>query len=102
MDLSILVTRKYPVGDLYMPDIRTEVRPLSEAPLLSMPYTSLLDDTTRQAEDMIEKANRRAAAGFSARIRAGQSFAGTDAHPSRLSPLDMPEEARGRMVAVSI
>lgn len=102
IDMSVLITRRYPPGHMYQPDIRTEVRPLSEAPLLSMPYTSLFDDVVRIGEDMTERANREWAAGSPARMRAGQSLAGKGTLGVRVSPLDMPEEIRGSMVAVSI
>lgn len=102
IDLSLLITRRYPPGHLYMPDVRTERDPLHDPPSAPPPYTSLLDDVAAQGEDMIEKTNRRWAAGFPARIRAGQSLAGTGTLGLRVSPLCMPEQIRGRMVAASI
>ena len=101
IDLSTLITRHYPPGKLYSPDIRTEIEPL-DPPQSSMPYTSLLDDVVRTGENMIENANRRWAAGSPARKRAGQSVGGSNAFGTRVSPLRMPEAVRGRMVAVSI
>ncbi|MCC8193867.1 MAG: hypothetical protein LIP28_04400 [Deltaproteobacteria bacterium] len=101
IDLSTLITRHYPPGNLYAPDIRTEMEPL-DPPQSSRPYTSLLDDVVRTGEDMIERANRHWAAGFPARARAGQVLGGSNAFGSRVSPLHMPESVRGRMVAVSI
>lgn len=101
MDLSILVTRNYPPGHLYEPGIRMEFSP-TDPPSSAMPYTSLFDDLVRQGEDMVENANRRWAAGFPARARAGQTMAGANAFGTRASPLHMPEALRGRMVAVSI
>lgn len=102
IDLSVLVTRKYPPGDLYMPELRLERDPLHDPPFAPPPYSSLLDDVTRVGEDSIELANRQWAAGFPARSRAGQSLAGTGTLGVRVSALDMPEQIRGRMVAVSI
>ena len=101
IDLSSLITRHYPPGNLYSPDIRTEIEPL-DPPHAAMPYTSLLDDVVRTGEKMIESANRDWARGFPARARAGQAFDGSNVFGSRVSPLYMPEAVRGRMVAVSI
>ena len=101
IDLSSLITRRYPPGDLYSPDIRTEVGPF-DPPFAPMPYTSLLDDVVRTGENMIANANQRWAAGFPARARAGQVVGGSNAFGARVSPLNMPETVRGRMVAVSI
>ncbi len=101
IDLTSLITRHYPPSRLYRPDIRTEVSP-TDPPQAAPPYTSLWDDAVRAGEDMIENANRRRAAGFPARARAGQVPAGSTAFGSRVSPLSMPEHVRGRMVAVSI
>ena len=102
IDLSVLVTRQYPPGNLYMPDLRLERDPLLDPPSAPPPYSSLLDDVTRTGEDSIERANRQWAAGFPARIRAGESLAGTGTLGVRVPALDMPEQMRGRMVAVSI
>ena len=101
IDLSVLITRRYPPGGLYAPDIRTEADPWAP-PHAAPPYTSLLDDVVRTGENMIENANRDWAAGFPARARGGQSLSGSNAFGSRISPLRMPETVRGRMVAVSI
>jgi hypothetical protein len=101
IDLSSLITRQYPPGDLYAPDIRTEVDPL-DLPHAAPPHTSVLDDVVRTGENMIENANRDWARGFPARARAGQVLDGSTVFGSRVSPLRMPEVVRGRMVAVSI
>ena len=101
IDLSTLITRHYPPGKLYMPDIRTEIEPL-DPPFAARPYSSLWDDVVRTGENMVENANRHWAAGFPARARAGQVPAGSNAFGTRVSPLNMPETVRGRMVAVSI
>ena len=101
MDLSTLVTRRYPPYRLYTPDVRTEIEPLDPPHAITL-YTSMLDDVVNIGEDTIETANRRWAAGFTARSRAGQSVSGSNVFGSRASPLDMPEAVRGRMVAVSI
>ena len=101
IDLSTLVTRRYPPGHQYMPDIRTEIEPL-DPPFAARPYTSLIDDVVRTGEDTIEASNRRWAAGFPARIRAGQALSGENAFGTRISPINAPEAIRGRMVAVSI
>ena len=101
IDLSSLITRQYPPGDLYTPDIRTEIDPL-DPPHAAPPYTSALDDVVRTGENMIENANRDWARGFPARARAGQVLDGSTVFGSRVSPLRMPETIRGRMVAVSI
>ncbi|CAK7059576.1 MAG: hypothetical protein DELT_01369 [Desulfovibrio sp.] len=101
IDLSTLVTRRYTPGNLYMPELRMEHEQW-EPPQSSMPYTSLLDDVVRTAENMIENANREWAAGFPARVKAGQSLDGTGVLGTRVSPLDMPEQLRGRIAATSI
>lgn len=101
MDTTTLITGRYPPGDLYQPDIRTEYE-RRDPPYVSAPYTSLLDDAAHTVEDAVENSNRQWAAGFPARIRAGQSLHGTGVVGVRVSPLDMPERIRGRMVAVSI
>lgn len=101
MDMTTLITRRYPPGELYQPDIRTEYERW-DPPYASMPYTSLLDDIVHTAEDSIESANRQWAAGFPARARSGQSLHGSGVAGVRVSPLAMPEQIRGRMVAVSI
>lgn len=102
IDLTVLVTRKYPPGQLYMPELRLERDPVYDPPFAPPPYTSLLDDVVAIGEDMVERANREWAAGFPARSRAGQSLAGTGTLGVRVSPLAVPEQIRGRMVAVSI
>ncbi len=101
IDLSTLITRHYPPGKLYSPDIRTEIEPLDPI-FKARPYSSLLDDVVHTGEDSIENAARRWAAGFSARSRAGQVLSGSNAFGSRVSPINMPEATRGRMVAMSI
>lgn len=101
MDLSMLITRQYPPGHLYQPEIRTEFGPW-DPPSAPMPHTSVLDDVVRAGEDSIENAARDWAAGFPSRIRAGQSVTGTGVAGVRVSPLAMPEQIRGRMVAASI
>lgn len=101
IDLSTLVTRRYPPGNLYSPDIRTEIEPL-DPPFAALPHTSLLDDVVRTGENMVDNANRDWAAGFPARARAGQILSGSNAFGTRVSPINMPEALRGRMVAVSI
>jgi hypothetical protein len=101
MDLTALVTRRYPPGHLYQPEIRTEFERW-DPPSASMPHTSVLDDVVRTGENMVENANRQYAAGFPARIRAGESLMGSGSLGVRVSPLKMPEQIRGRMVAVSI
>lgn len=101
IDLTTLVTRTHPPGRLFEADLRMEFKRW-EPPQSSMPYTSLLDDIVRGAEDMVENANREWAAGFPARNHAGQSLMGTGVLGSRVSPLKMPEQLRGRMVATSI
>lgn len=101
IDLTTLITRHYPPGKLYSPDIRTAIEPL-DPPFAARPYSSLLDDVVHTAEDSIEIANRHWAAGFPARARAGQTPGGSNAFGVRVSPLNMPEALQGRMVAVSI
>lgn len=101
MDMTTLITRRYPPGHLYQPEIRTEYERW-DPPYASAPYTSLLDDAVHTVEDAIENSNREWAAGFPARARAGQSLHGTGVVGVRVSPLKMPEQIRGRMVAVSI
>jgi len=101
IDLSTLITRHYPPGKLYTPDIRTEIEPLD--PIFeARPYSSLLDDVVHTGEDSIENATRHWAAGFPARARVGQIMSGSNAFGTRVSPINMPEAIRGRMVAVSI
>ena len=103
IDLSVLITRKYPPGNLYMPPVaRFERDQRYDPPSAPPPYSSVLDDVVHTGEDMIERANRQWAAGFPARIRAGQSPAGAGTLGTRISPLSMPEQIRGRMVAVSL
>lgn len=101
VDLTTLVTRNHPPGTLYSPEIRTEIEPTDPPHAITL-YTSLLDDVVRTGENMVEHANRDWAAGFPARERAGQTPAGENAFGTRVSPLNMPEQVRGRMVAVSI
>ena len=101
IDLSTLITRHYPPGELYTPDIRTEIEPLDPA-FRARPYSSLLDDIVHTGEDSIEHATRRWAAGFPARARAGQLLGGSNAFGVRGSSINMPEAVRGRMIAVSI
>ena len=101
IDLTSLITRHYPPGNLYAPGVRTEFEQWDPPQAIDV-YTSLLDDVVRTGENMIEAANRDWAAGFPARARAGQSIAGGNSFGTRISPLNMPEAVRGRMVAVSI
>lgn len=101
IELDVLITKRYPPGDLYMPGLRTERHPL-DPPYAAAPYTSILDHVVRAGEDMIAAVNRRWAAGFPARERLGQTHEGQNAFGSRSSPLNMPEEVRGRLVAASI
>ena len=101
VDLTTLVTRNHPPGTLYSPDIRTEIEPTDPPHAITL-YTSLFDDVVRTGENMVENANRDWAAGFPARAHAGQTPVGENAFGTRVSPLNMPEEVRGRMVAVSI
>jgi hypothetical protein len=101
IDLTSLITRHYPPGKPYSPDIRTGIGP-SDPPFAAGPYTALLDDVVNTGEDSMEISNRRWAAGFPARARAGQVLGGSNAFGARVSPLTMPEAVRGRMVAVSI
>lgn len=101
IDLTTLVSRRYPPGHPYRPMLRFAFEEW-DPPQSSMPYTSMLDDVARNAEDMVETANREWAAGFPARARAGQSLAGRGVMGSRVSPLKMPEQMRGRVIAASI
>ena len=101
IDLSQLITRRYPPSDMYSPGIQTEIEQWTP-PHAARPYTSLLDDVVCTGESMVENANRDLARGFPARARAGQVLAGSNAFGARVSPLHMPESVRGRMVAVSI
>lgn len=102
IDLSVLITKRFPPGDLYRPELRLEFGQW-DPPQSSMPYTSLLDDTVRNGEDAIENANRRWAAEFPARNRAGQSSGGADdLGTTRVSPLNVPERTRGTVFASSV
>lgn len=101
IDLTTLITRTHPPGRLFEAKLRMEFERW-EPPQSSMPYSSMLDDVARNAEDMVENSNREWAAGFPARNKAGQSLMGTGVLGSRVSPLHMPEQLRGRMVATSI
>ena len=94
IDLRALVTHTYPPGNMYMPEVRTE-KGRFDPPFAPKPYTSLLDDVVATGEAMVERANRDWAAGFPARIKAGQSYAGTEVGGVRVSALSMPEELRG-------
>ncbi len=98
IDLRALVTHTYPPGNMYMPELRLEKGEF-DPPFAPTPYTSLLDDLIATGENMVEHANREWAAGFPARERAGQSFAGSGVGGVRVSPLKMPEELRGGLYA---
>jgi hypothetical protein len=100
IDLTAFVTGRYPPGHLYQPELRMEFEQY-DPPQSSMSYTSMMDDVVRNAEDMIENANREWAAGFPARNRAGQSLMGTGVMGSRVSHLKMLEELRGRVLATN-
>ena len=102
MRLDMLITKRYPPEDLYMPEVRTERDPWTEPPYIPPPYTPFLHDVIIQGENMIENVNRRHAAGFPARMRLGQHLQNDRGLGTRVSPLNMPEAQRGTLVAVSI
>lgn len=101
IDLSTLVTRRHPPGHEYGLDIRAEIEPLAPT-FEARTCSSLLSDPARAGEDTARTANRRWAAGFPARARGGQILSGENAFGTRVSPVNIPEAIRGRMVAVSI
>lgn len=99
--LDELVTKLYPPGNLYLPDVRTGREPWSEPPSIQPPYTPFLSDVIAYGEETVERANRRWAMEFPTRSHAGQDS------PDRLfgsrgSPLVVPELVGGSLVAVSI
>ncbi len=99
--LDELVTKRYPAGDLFEPDVRLRREPLSEPPSMQAPYTPLLTDVVAYGEEMVACSNKRWAMSFPTRAHAGQQA------PDRLfgtrgSPLVVPELVGGSLVAVSI
>ncbi len=100
--LTSLVSAAYPPGHLYMPEVRTGIDPWFDHPSLPKPYSGFLQDTLAQGEDMVEAANRRWAMGFPARIRSGETPSGAGILGVRVSPLRMPEQVAGVLMAVSI
>ncbi len=100
--LTSLISKAYPPGDLYLPEVRTGIDPWSDHPSMPKPYSGFLQDTIAQGEGMVEAANRHWAAGFPARIRAGETPGGAGILGVRVSPLHMPEQLTGVLMAVSI
>lgn len=101
IDLSTLVTGREPPGGMYRQDIRTDISPLAPS-FAARPNASIIDDPIRVTMNPVEDANSDWAAGWPARIRAGQILSDSNAFGTRISPINAPEVIRGRMFAVSI
>lgn len=98
IDLSTLTRNHLPAGEMHAPGIQTEISPL--APSRAGASPGIPEDVIR--EDGANAITRRWTAGFPARARAGQILSGSNAFGTEISPVNMPEALRGRMIATSI
>ena len=104
IELSTLTSRQATggpgatAGDMHALDVRPEIQPL--VPPRAAVATGLLGGAER--EDEAHAANRLWTAGISSRARGGAILSGSNAYGTEISPINLPEALRGRMVAVSI
>lgn len=101
IDLATILTRHPPAGEMHGVNRKTEIEPL-EPSYEARPYASLTDGVTHAGEDGVELATRHRTAGVTSRARAGQILSDSNAYGTRVSPINLPEAIRGRMVAMSI
>lgn len=104
IELSTLTSRQATggpgatAGDMRAMGVRPEIQPL--VPSRAAVATGLLGGA--ENEDAAHAANRIWAAGISSRARAGAILSGSNSFGTEVSPINLPEALRGRMVAVSI
>lgn len=104
IELSTLTSRQATggpgatAGDMREVDVRPEISPL--APSRAAVATGLLGGAEREGE--AHAANRLWTAGISSRARGGAILSGSNAFGTEVSPINLPEAIRGRMVAISI
>jgi len=102
IDLTTLVTKKYPPHRLYIPGVRIGVDPKSDPPSSPPPYASLMQRVTIIGEETIERVTVRHAAAFPARARIGQMYTDERTFGTRLGALHYPEQHTGSLLAASI